>query len=364
MNKENPSFKTLHASFKWNGKSLEKADLATLAEDYLQSDEKYQQDIGEFLQEWLNPKSTIYVQTSGSTGKPRKMLVKKQYMVNSAMATGDFFELRSGTKALLCLPATYIAGKLMIVRALILGWDLHSVKPQAAPFSVTEEKFDFAALTPYQLKHSLPLLNRVKKIMVGGGAVSDSLLTKIQGISTRIFETYAMTETLTHIAARPINGPSKDLPPFQLLKDISIRQDDRGCLLIDAPMVSDDLIRTNDIVRMESKNNFYFLGRYDNVINSGGIKIIPEEVENKLANYLKERFFISDLPDDNLGQKVVLYIETEPSTEKLAAFHKKVEAIKDLPKYERPKEIILIPRFKETHSGKIQRNQTKDLLKN
>src|SRR5690625_4886831 len=242
----------IHPDFKWNGRALNKAQLLDLASSYKDSKEKYLYDIGLFLEAWFDDNSLIEVQTSGSTGAPKKMWVKKQYMINSAKATQDFFKLPAKTTALLCLPATYIAGKLMIVRALTLGWEIDSVKPQANPLAVHQKNYDFIAVTPYQLESSLKKLHLVKKVMVGGGMISAALLEKVQNIPTKIYETYAMTETLTHIAARRINYSQQiDLPPFMLLKDVVISTDDRDCLVIKAPKVSDEIIVTNDIVELE-----------------------------------------------------------------------------------------------------------------
>lgn len=358
MNPQKATHK-IHPDFKWNGKALNKAQLLDLASSYIGSEEKHLHDIGLFLKAWFDDNSLIEVQTSGSTGAPKKMWVKKQYMVNSAKATQNFFELPAKTTALLCLPATYIAGKLMIVRALTLGLEIDSVKPQANPLAVHQKSYDFTAVTPYQLENSLANLELVRKVMVGGGMVSAAVLAKIQNVSTEIYETYAMTETLTHIAARRINNPQQiDLPPFTLLKDVEISTDDRDCLVIKAPKVSDETIVTNDIVELESNLTFRLKGRYDNVINSGGIKIFPSAVENKLSPLISPRFFVSGLPDDTLGQQVVLFIEGEILDFQLTDLKQQISTSAVLDKYEVPKQIIYVSKFVETHTGKINRLET------
>lgn len=356
--------KKIHPSFKWEGKHLNKSELIQLSEEYLQSEEEYLLNIGEFLKAWFDDNEWIEVQTSGSTGTPKKIWVKKEHMYNSAKATEDFFDLGPNTKALLCLPATYIAGKLMIVRALVLGWELDIIKPQANPL-IRKKKYDFTAFTPYQLKHSLENLDLVKKIMVGGGAVSQSLKFEIQSKSTEIFETYAMTETLTHIAARKINHNNhNENPPFELLKDVKIDQDQNACLIISAPKVSDEIIYTNDLVEIISPSKFHLLGRLDNIINSGGIKLIPEKIEKQLSSIIEKRFFVIGEPDSDLGERLVLLIESPLTDLEIIDLDKKIKNLTSLKNYERPKRIYGLSKFMETHSGKVKRSLTYQLIKN
>lgn len=358
INKSNESFKNIHPTFRWQGQKLNEIEIMDLAEEYCKSSEAYLQDIGKFFIDWFNDNPLIEVQTSGSTGTPKKMLVKKQYMINSARATETFFNLPPGTTALLCLPATYIAGKLMLVRALMIGWEIDSVKPQAKPLDIRNSEYDFCAVTPYQLEKSLDKLELVSKIMVGGGAVSHSLRERLERLSTKVYETYAMTETLTHIAARHINSSQQEILPFKLLKDVQIEQDNRECLVIKAPKVSDETIYTNDIVDIKNLNEFWLKGRYDNIINSGGIKIQPEKVENKLAKNINQRFFITGLSDNSLGEKVVLFIEDKFSQLKLDRLEKAINQNKEIDRYEQPKNIYFVWPFEETHSGKVQRQKT------
>lgn len=356
----NKSFKKIHSAFRWNGEQYTTAKLTRLAKEYKISPHTYLQDIGQFFIDWFDDTPLIKVHTSGSTGAPKAMMVKKQYMVNSALATGKYFELPSGTTALLCLPATYIAGKLMLVRALVLGWKLDSVKPQKDPLKNKTKTYDFCAVTPYQLEQSLDKLHLVKKIMVGGGAVSKSLFERLQRHDTKVYETYAMTETLTHIAARLINAKPqpKNKPPFTLLDNVSISQDKRNCLVIKAPKVSDQTIITNDLVAIESPKTFRLKGRYDNIINSGGIKLIPEEIEQKLEALINARFFVTGLADDSLGEKLVLFIEDNFDQKNLNALQSAIKQLETLHRYERPKELFFVKPFIETHTGKINRLKT------
>ncbi len=352
------TYRTIHPDFRWNGQKLDRIALKNKAEIYQASAQKYHKEIGYFLEEWLDESPLIKVQTSGSTGEPKVIEVKKQQMANSALATGRFFHLPEKTSALLCLPATYIAGKLMIVRALILGWHLDSVKPQARPFKVHHKNYDFSAITPYQLGRSIQELPLLKQLIVGGGKVSQALKNRVRDTPTTLYETYGMTETLTHIAARKINGIEQENPPFSLLKGVEIEKDDRNCLIIRAPHVADQTIYTNDLVELTSPTSFRLLGRWDNIINSGSVKIIPERVEYHLSSLIPQRFFIAGIPDKEWGEKVALFIEASSASIDTRQLQSKIAQLEKIDKYERPKAIYLLDQFVETHSGKINRLQT------
>jgi O-succinylbenzoic acid--CoA ligase len=324
-----------------------------VAYSYVKEGLPYQQDLGNFLLDWLDNTDYIKVKTSGSTGKPKKLKIKKQAMVNSAIATGDFFKLNPGDKILNCLPSNFIAGKMMIVRAIILGLELDMVEPKALPLIDYEKDYDFCAFTPMQLKNFAKYLKSIKTVIVGGGQVSKPIIESIQDKKTHVYETYGMTETVSHIAVKKLNnfdGTDKDAY-FKTLPDISVSVDDRSCLVIEAPQLSKDKIITNDVVKVHSKNTFEWLGRYDNVINSGGIKLFPEQIEKKLQSLIKEEFFVASKPDDTLGEKLILIVEKMNDD-----FDTTIFSVLD--KYEKPKEVIAIPKFIETSSGKIHRKKT------
>lgn len=309
-----------------------------------------------FLKEWFNSKDFIVVKTSGSTGDPKEIKLLKKQVINSAKATGEFFDLPKNTTALLCLPVSYIAGKLMLIRALVLGWKLDVVEPSSSPLKSIIQEYHFSAFTPMQLENSLEKLNLIKKLIVGGGAVSSSLKDKIKNHNTEVFATYGMTETITHIAVKKLNN-SKIQPVFyQTLPNVKLYSDDRNCLVIKAPKISNETIFTNDVVQLISSKHFEWLGRFDNVINSGGIKLQPEVIENKLAAVIASRFFVAGIKDDLLGEKLVLFVEGKDED---IDFSKTT-----LTKFEKPKQIIFIPKFKETSSGKIQRKLTQEKLDN
>ena len=339
-----PNHKNVHNHFKLNGFHLNADDLCRVAYSFIKEGDDFEKPVGDFILDWFDEKSYIEMQTSGSTGKPKKIRVEKQAMVNSALATGDFFGLSAGNTILNCLPVKYVAGKMMFVRAFVLGLEMDFVAPSSHPMENNDRKYDFTALVPLQAISSLDKLSNFKTIIIGGAKVSSELEKKLKPIKAAIYETYGMTETITHIAARKLGAKA-----FTTLPNVVLSQDENNCLLIHALNISDDIIHTNDIVELVSENEFVFLGRFDNVINSGGIKLIPELIEDKLIPFIKSRFFVTGKADKELGEHLVLVIEGEKQEIDLSK-------IKTLDKYEKPKEIVFVPKFSETPTGKVIRN--------
>lgn len=339
------TYENVHNQFKLNGFQLDKDDLCRVAYSFIKEGEDFEKPVGDFLLDWFDSKTYIEMQTSGSTGTPKIIKVDKQAMVNSALATGDFFGLHAGNRALQCLPVKYVAGKMMLIRSIILGLDLDYVAPSSHPMEGLEEKYDFVAMVPMQAQNSLKELKNVKKLIVGGARISASLEKELMKLPTQVYETYGMTETITHIAAKRVGEKI-----FTVLPNVTISYDDRNCLVIHAPnIIAEETVVTNDLVELVNENQFKFLGRIDNVINSGGIKIIPEQVEQKLDGRIDKRFFIASKEDKELGEKVVLVVEGATMEIDPATFDV-------LDKYEHPREIIFIPKFKETENGKFLRN--------
>ena len=342
----NPTYNNVHIQFKLNGFQLNREDLCRVAYSFIKEGEDFEKPVGDFLLDWFDSKDYIEMQTSGTTGVPKTITVSKQAMVNSAIATGDFFDLHPGDKALHCLPVKYVAGKMMLVRAMILGLDLEFVAPSSHPLTNDENGYNFVAMVPLQAQNSITELKKVKKLIVGGAKINSALEKSLKKLKTEVYETFGMTETITHIAAKLVGEKA-----FTVLPNVTISYDDRNCLVIHAPRISDDIIYTNDIVELVNENQFVFLGRMDNVINSGGIKLIPEQIEEKLTHLIHHRYFISSKEDKELGEKVVLVVESEK--------YDLVDTVFDgLDKYEKPKEIIFVPKFKETTFGKVIRNES------
>ena len=349
-----------HFSFKINKLHYSNEDLAKLAYNFIKEGEPHEGEIGDFILDWLKPSPFIVVKTSGSTGESKKIKVRKEHMVNSALATGKFFELPAGSTALMCLPAKYIAGKMMLVRSMVLGWELDLVPPSSNPLDQLFKIYDFCAMTPFQLDNSISRLHLIKKLIVGGGAVSPSLQKMVQGLNTKVYESFGMTETVSHIAAKRLNTKKKRKKPapFKVMPNVHISKDSRNCLVINAPTIADEILTTNDVVEIITYKKFFWKGRYDNVVNSGGIKLFPEEIENKLSEVMDNRYFLIGMPDNALGEKLVLFVETDFSEELLAELQEKIQSVRDLDKYEIPKKIYLIQKFEETPNGKIHRLNT------
>lgn len=349
-----------HPDFQINKLHFNNEELASVAYSLIKEGEPFEGEVGNFLLDWLNDKTYIQVSTSGSTGTPKTIRLNKECMINSAQATGKFFDLPATTKALHCLPSKYIAGRMMLVRAMVLGWHIDLVQPKANPLDQLFKLYDFCAMTPFQLDNSLGRLHLVKKLIVGGGAVSQNLKNLVEGIDTKVYETYGMTETITHIAARRINPKKKkeEPIPFKVLPNVSISTDDRNCLVIKAPQVSKETVVTNDVVDIINYKRFIWKGRYDNVINSAGIKLHPEQIEAKLDSIIAHRFFVASLPDDALGEKLILIVEADFSEKALKNLEREIKKHRLLEKYEIPKKIYFVEKFEETPNGKIHRANT------
>lgn len=351
-------FSQIHSSFKLNGISFNsKPDLINYAR-------KLSSSVNDFFVNWLNDKDYLIVQTSGSTGKPKPIKLKKEQMINSALATGDFFEIRENTTALLCMSTDYIAGKMMLVRAMVLGWDLDIIEAVSNPLALSNKNYHFSAMVPLQLEKSLDQIERIDKLIVGGGVVSDSLKSKLSKVKTEIFATYGMTETITHIAVKKLNQIKEKLTFYKVLPKVKTYIDQRNCLMIDAPLVANEIVVTNDVVQLVSENEFEWLGRYDNVINSGGIKLHPEKIEYKLSKLIQNRFFTIGIKDERLGEKLVLVIENNTTKTDSEEVLKRISESLEITKYEVPKEIYFVKNFIETETKKIQRSKTLDLVLN
>lgn len=335
--------KNVHNYFKIDGFHLNADEVRRVAYDYIKEGDGNEQAIGEFLLDWFDDKEYIEMRTSGTTGLPKLVRLEKQAMIQSALATGDFFKLEPGNKALLCLPVRFIAGKMMLVRSIILGLELDVTAPSTQPLALNDKVYDFVAMVPLQVQNSIDALKNVKKLIIGGAKMDTALEEKVLPLKTEVYETYGMTETITHIAAKKVGETV-----FTILPNVKIAQDDRGCLVITVATISEEPVVTNDLVELIRENQFIFLGRIDNVVNSGGVKLIPEQIEAKLSGKITNRFFVTGVPDTTLGEKLILVIEGEKQEFKNDFFDV-------LDKYEKPKEIVFVPKFKENENGKLLR---------
>ena len=335
--------------------------------------------VNDFLQEWNSPSETLLVHTSGSTGKPKPMWVEKQRMLNSAHITCDFLGLRPGDSALLCMSLDYIAGKMMVVRSIERKLRLFSVKPSGHPLSeeslakMVKMDFDFVAMVPMQVYNTLQVpqererLSRIKHLIIGGGAIDDALAEELRSLPGAVWSTYGMTETLSHIALRRLNGEeaSEWYQPFDSV-GVSLNSD--GCLVIDAPLVCSEPLVTNDIAEIKQQETsshssdassslktssphvlFRIKGRKDNVICSGGIKIQIEEVENLLRQHLDAPFLLAKKKDEKFGEIAVLVTESG-DLEGVETICRQV-----LPKYWVPRQYLHFDQLPMTETGKPKR---------
>jgi O-succinylbenzoic acid--CoA ligase len=301
--------------------------------------------------------------TSGSTGAPKAIMVSREQMAASTRLTGLALGLQAGERALVCLPTQYIAGRMMLVRGLELGLNLTVVRPSSNPLAIlpTDSHFDFTAFVPMQLHHiihempsQIAILNCMKTILVGGAEVSVALAEAMQAIHAPIYHTYGMTETVSHVALKRLNGDLAD-EYFRPLPEVTLGQDGRGCLTITSILSQHQTLITNDVVELRPDGSFRWLGRWDNVINSGGIKVQAEKVEQALARLLPNcRFFVGGLPQAELGHMVVAVIEGAPlAPEQVADLRAQLE--QNLTKYEIPRQFYFLSQLRETPTGKIDR---------
>ncbi len=316
------------------------------------------QPVKKFLKQYYDDDNTYTAHTSGSTGHPKEIRLPKAFMKASAKKTLSFLGIKPGDKTLLCISADHIGGIMMLVRWVHGDLDLYVQKPNSKPLETTKISIDFAAMVPMQLMNSIQDLSKVKKLIIGGGAINPTFEknTNWETISTHVYHTYGMTETLSHIALRDV---SKARDYFEALSNTRFSLDSRSCLVINSPDIGVFDLVTNDVVNLIDRNRFIWKGRFDNVVNSGGIKLFPEEIEKALSG-LSIPYFLTGEPDLVLGSKLVLLVEGDE-----AQHGEEVRnAIKGLGKYQKPREILYLNQFQYTDTDKIKRNYTLKLYRN
>jgi O-succinylbenzoic acid--CoA ligase len=318
----------------------------------------------EFLAEWHSASPFVKVRTSGSTGTPKEMLVEKARMQNSARMTCSFLKLAPADKALLCMPLDYIAGKMMAVRAVECGLELVSVAPSSHPLAGLEVVPNFAAMTPMQVACTMEnpvekeLFCKIRTVIIGGGAISAGLEAELRLLPNEVWSTYGMTETLSHIALRRVSGQAASLW-YTPLEGISLSLSADSTLVIDAPMLHDGVLQTNDIVELNETGDFRIIGRRDNTVNSGGVKIQLESVEEQIRQHCPSvPFVVTSRPDELLGEMLVALL---PENTDEMAKKQFFAAFAALPRYWRPKKVVLVESLPLTETGKPDRARAKVL---
>ncbi|PIQ21806.1 MAG: acyl-CoA synthetase, partial [Cytophagales bacterium CG18_big_fil_WC_8_21_14_2_50_42_9] len=228
----------------------------------------YEAKVLEFCRNWLNGQQEFVVHTSGSTGTPKNITLTRRQLEVSARQTMEALQLKPGDRTLVCLNVEAISGMMMLVRGFLAELHLTIIEPIGNPlaFSKPEQPFDFISLVPYQLQTIITetpakklILDFAKGILVGGAPINSDLLKQIQEIKAPIYHTYGMTETVSHIALRRLNGDQpEDL--FTAFPDIMLGQDERGCLTIKGDVTDQQTIITNDLVNLHPQHKFAWLG--------------------------------------------------------------------------------------------------------
>ncbi|MCZ4408098.1 AMP-binding protein [Cryomorphaceae bacterium 1068] len=329
-----------------NGRFIESNEL-----NQIEGQDQFEMEIISYCIDLFDESETIFIQTSGSTGNPKSLEFPKSALIQSASVTNEYFGLNPKSKSLLSLPLNYVAAKLMVVRAIIGGYNLSTVAPKANPLKDLNELISFVPMTPHQVKSILgespEAFDKVETVLLGGGEVLSELRAQLLQLNPHFYVGFGMAETLTHFALSKIN--SEDTTIYKVLPDARISTDERGCLIINRSGITKNDLVTNDLIEL-TEEGFKWLGRIDNLINSGGVKVIPEEVEKLLSPKIDSRFFVSGIPNSLLGQKVALFIEGKKEI--------KLDDIAFSSVYQKPKEIIHLEKFLYTESGKVRRAET------
>lgn len=305
----------------------------------------------DFIKEWENESEMITVHTSGSTGSPKVIQLSKKFVKESAQRTIDFFKIKAGDNLHSCVAPDFIGGKMMAVRAIISKATLSFETPSNQPLNKFDKKkrINLLAVVPSQMLYileNISSLPNIKNIIIGGGMIHPDLKRRIVASGLNAYETYGMTETASHIALRKISGT--DIP-FTTLPGIKVKANKNNCLSI---IYNDGIsVETNDLAEIVSENEFYIKGRKDFIINSGGRKINPIEIENKILDSINTDFVIIGIPDVKWGQKSVLFIEGEGDSQLIELKVRKI-----LPSWQNPKEYIYIKNLPRTQNGKIIRD--------
>jgi O-succinylbenzoic acid--CoA ligase len=321
----------------------------------------WEKAIYKFLLNWLNDSDTIVQYSSGTTGKSKKLYLLKSSLIRSAENTCRYFNLRKRHTAALCLPVNYIAGKMMIVRCIVAGLNLILIEPAGKPDFSGSDAIDFCAMVPLQVINVFNNPDKpppIKKLIIGGGEIITDMEKLLKNQPVEAYATYGMAETCSHIAVRRLNGLNYQMD-YHAIPGITLGIDARDCLTVKTDYLP-DIIITNDLVELISPTSFRWLGRYDNLINSGGIKIAPEEVEAIIRRKMGLECVFLGLPDTKLGQRLIMVAEKIDNPVRISFIQSKLEKL--LPHKLQPKEIIWIEKFPRNKAFKLDRKKITDMV--
>ena len=337
-------------------------------EEFIQIEEyeipEWVRPIFNFIKDWHEGKSSFIQKTSGSTGKPKEILIQKKSMIRSALFTIERLQLPVQAKALLCISADFIGGKMMLVRAIIGHWHIHIIEPKSNLMeSILWDHYDFTAMVPLQITSALAspqskvLLNRFRQIIIGGGQVKKSTEALLQDIDAEVYSTFGMTETVSHVALRKLNGPDK-ARHFQVIGDNQVGVTNNGCLMIKGSVTNNQWIETNDLVDIVDRG-FIWKGRQDLIVNTGGVKVPIDATEHSIKKQLnieEEHLILWKKPHEELGESLIGI--SDHMAVLLLIKNKQNELKESLPKYHFPKFWFLVKEIKRTPSGKLDRLNT------
>lgn len=309
----------------------------------------------EFFFEWHSKENYITAKTSGSTGKPKTIHLSKDDMRLSAQRTNRYFGITKNSVLYCPLSLNYIAGKMMFVRAEESGAKLRGEEPTLSPLqNYNGPAIDLIAIVPAQIPGLIKSASanniKIRNIIIGGGPVSTKAEQELIDAGLRAFATYGMTETCSHVALRPLGEEY-----YTMLEGFSGRSDKRGRLEIYSKDMSFNRLTTNDLVEIKSPIKFKILGRWDNVIISGGEKIIVEEVEAKIAHLFGDRpFYVTARKSVKWGEEAVIITEAGDDFDSEFILR---ECRLILPRHHVPKDVIVKDRILRGPTGKIMREK-------
>lgn len=312
--------------------------------------------VSEFIAEWENGLPYVKAHTSGSTGKPKEIKLLKSDMATSAKATNKFFGITERSVLGVPLSMDYIAGKMMCVRAIVSGAKL--IEMPVSNVVIIDRHYDLLAVVPSQVDSLLDqkaVAENIGALIIGGAALSDKRKGALISKGIRTYVTYGMTETCSHVALHDISD-GEDV--YRALPGITFDVDARSCLAIRSDNMSFGRLTTNDMVRLIDERTFTWLGRYDNMINSGGIKIAAEELESILSEYIDVPFCITARIDEKWGEAPVLVFEGEKANEE--SIVAKIRQINGL--RVRPKTALAVKELPKTANGKLDRKKIRSLI--